>query len=361
MTSRPWRQFLSVLLLSYLQLCTLSDATRPLPPKLLIGYASTCGDGRVERAVRSGVNVVIWSFWNVNEESPIIGSQLNLTCITQLIRCLDEDGFDDTLYLASIGGWNGGHLPEEHDAGSIYDAWKDWSNGTFHGIDWDLEGNDILQHRNNHFSLDCLDKMGAISSLAKADGLTVSMAPPQSYFDAGSSKFSRYVNLTDPTRSWKHSEFSYYGANVYACVYAKWGDSIDFVSIQLYESYSRAMYESRSVGVVDYLVKLIGLTEWNVNFSEDPLVELPDQVIVLPPHKLVIGLANGWADGEKSMFISPREIERAYQQLEDYSQPRGIMFWTINLEEQYGVNMAEGLNQLLHIRKEAKKKSVIFS
>lgn len=352
------RRLATLLLLSSWLRIKIINATRTLPPKLLVGYASTCGDGRVERAVQSGVNVVVWSFWNVavpNEQSPlanlpIIGSRLNLTCIEHLIRSLGQTGYADTVHLASIGGWDGGHLPEDYDADVIYEVWKDWSNGIFHGIDWDLEGNDILQHSNNYFSLECLDKMGEISSLAKSDGLTVSMAPPQSYFDSGSSRFSRYVNLTDSTRVWKHTDFSYYGANVYAYVYAKWDDAIDFVSIQLYESYSRAMYESRYNGVSDYMLSFMNITEWEVKFSEDQSVNLPDQFIVIPPHKLVIGLANGWADDQKSLFITPQELESAYRQLEEYSKPRGIMFWTIDLEGNYGINMAEGLNQFLHIR-----------
>jgi len=65
------------------------------------------------------------------------------------------------------------------------------------------------------------------------------MAPPQSYLDLSSSKFSRYVNLTDDERQW-HSEFSYFGANVYAYVLHKYGHWVDFVSLQFYESYSKA-------------------------------------------------------------------------------------------------------------------------
>ena len=353
--SQDFARLLLLLLLSWVRIST--AAQRVLPLKVLIGYASTCGDGRVERAVHSGVNVVIWSFWNVASppqgtvSSIRIESQLNLTCVELLIHKLDNNGYDDTIHLASIGGWNGGHLPEEFDAISIYNSWKEWSNGIFHGIDWDLEGNDFLQHHNNYFSMACLEKMGEICSLAKHDGLVVSLAPPQSYFDAGSSKFSRYINLTDPSRSWEHSDFHYFGANVYTYIYAKWADSIDFVSIQLYESYSRAMFESRSDGVVNYLVKFMQLTEWLVDFSDDPSVHFQTLSIIIPPHKLVLGVANGWADGEKSMFITPREIESAFQKLDYYFQPRGIMFWTIDLEGEYGVYMAEGLNQFLKIRK----------
>lgn len=37
----------------------------------------------------------------------------------------------------------------------------------FHGIDWDLEGNDDLNSPYNYFTKDCLDKMGQISHLMK--------------------------------------------------------------------------------------------------------------------------------------------------------------------------------------------------
>jgi hypothetical protein len=68
----------------------------------------------------------------------------------------------------------------------------------------------------------------------------VSLAAPQSYLDVhGTSRFSRYVTLTDQHRQW-HGEFQYFGANVYAYLLAKSGHCIDLISVQLNESYSRA-------------------------------------------------------------------------------------------------------------------------
>jgi hypothetical protein len=191
-----------------------------------------------------------------------------------------------------------------------------------------------------------------------SDGYHVSIVPAQSYLDFGTSRFSRYVNLTHPTQAW-HSEFSYYGANVYAYLLAKYGDYIDIVMIQLYESYSRTLYKVSQFDLSpsDYLIKYI--TEHSargeqlfVQFEQDPSTQLPSQLVWVPLSKLVLGLANGWAAGSgKSIFIPPVECKRAYKAwTEANTVPRGFMFWTINLEGSNGVHMAEGLNEFLHIR-----------
>ena len=82
-----------------------------------------------------------------------------------------------------------------------YSIWKNSiASSIFHGIDWDLEGNDNLTSINNVFTVECLDKMGNISTLMKNDGYVVTMAPPQSYLNFHNSNFSRYVNQTIPDR-----------------------------------------------------------------------------------------------------------------------------------------------------------------
>jgi len=68
--------------------------------------------------------------------------------------------------------------------------------------------------------------------LLSADGLFVGMAPPQSYLDIYSSNWSRFVNLTDPEREW-HSDFHYFGNNVYAYILKKYAKFLDLVSIQV--------------------------------------------------------------------------------------------------------------------------------
>jgi chitinase len=189
------------------------------------------------------------------------------------------------------------------------------------------------------------------------------MAPPQSYMDFDNSHFSRNVNLSEPSRPW-HPEFHYFGANVYSYLLAKYGDHIDFVSMQLYESYSlaaMAVYH-QDVSPEDYLVGYIeGLifkqeSKFYVDFSMDKGLEMQGQYVHLPLSKLVIGLANGWAadpENRKHVFIPPDRIEKAYRALKqsaygDFS-PRGFMFWTIEEEGTRNVHLARELHKILQI------------
>ena len=185
------------------------------------------------------------------------------------------------------------------------------------------------------------------------------MAPPQSYLDFSTPRFSRYVNLTYPTRVW-HAEFSYYGANVYAYLLSLHGESIDFVSIQLYESYSRAAYETFQLGVKpsSYLTRLIadhvGRGEsFFVHFSDDAETGLTSRNVQLPvSSKLVIGLANGWARPDKVVYFSPYDIEQTLSDLRNAGLPvpRGFMFWAIDLEGENGIYLAEGLQKAMEDR-----------
>jgi len=181
------------------------------------------------------------------------------------------------------------------------------------------------------------------------------MTPPQSYLNIQSSAFSRYVNLTVPTRSW-HPEFHYFGSNVYAYILAKYNPYVDLISIQLYESYSNAalaVYHDR-MSPQDYLVQYVqGLAAQQfqiyVDFSQDPSVELQGQYIPLPLDKLVIGLGNGWAlDNEKQYYISPAQCQGAYERLLiDDLTFRGFVFWTIESRGENGVYLAKGLGEML--------------
>jgi hypothetical protein len=193
------------------------------------------------------------------------------------------------------------------------------------------------------------------------DGYIVGMAPPQSYMNFDNSHFSRYVNLTDPSRPW-HPEFHYFGANVYSYLLAKHGDDIDFVSMQLYESYSlaaMAVYH-QDVSPEDYLVGYVeGLivkqeSKFYVDFSMDKVLDMEGQFVHLPLSKLVIGLANGWAadpENRKHVFITPDQVEKAYRALKlsahcDLS-PRGFMFWTIEEEGTRNVHLARDVHKIL--------------
>ena len=342
---------------------------RDLPDKLLVSYTTQCS-GKVSQAVRNGVNVVIWAFvemivvnYNVGEQQETCRSdQLpendtkrriknnngsSAKCIVRfdrdfakkMIAQLDSEGYNDTIHLVSFGGWNGPHLPDELSAEEMYNAWKEECGDIFHGIDWDLEGHDDLKSQANLFSIQCLDNVGRISQLAKHDGYIIGMAPPQSYLDIQTPKFSRYVNLTETDRKW-HSEFHYFGANVYAYLLSKYESSIDFVSVQFYESFSRAgmnIYhynKSQAAYLQSYVQDLVmnkGETFF-VDFDQDNDLNYSSREVQFSLSKLVLGFANGWGanDEDKVCYFDPHEIEKAYRQLHTSKiAPRGFMYWVM--------------------------------
>jgi len=194
------------------------------------------------------------------------------------------------------------------------------------------------------------------------DKFIVGIAPPESYLDIyGSGRFSRYVNLTEPERRW-HPEFHYFGANGYAYLLtAKFGEFIDFVSIQFYESYSRAGMTVHEDGIspAEYLQKYVekanvgGYLAATINFSDDAELNYPSETIRIPLSKLVFGLANGWADdgGDKTLYMSPEQVEEAWKVFDSKGvSPRGLMFWTINEEGSNGVYFAQELSRILKNR-----------
>jgi hypothetical protein len=194
----------------------------------------------------------------------------------------------------------------------------------------------------------------------KIDGKFVSIAPPQSYMNINSSRFSRYVNLTNPTtnRPAPYNTFTYYGSNVYAYLVQQYGDWIDLISIQFYESYSEASFKMQHDGykASDYLLKYIdelflSNESFYVNFTEDLDIGLTAQNVSLPLQKLVFGFGNGWASrNEKIVYISSDQINMTWQQLHAMSPsklPRGFMFWTINAEGENGVFLAKDLSNIL--------------
>ena len=319
---------------------------RTIPDKVIIGYTvsnakSSSSLEKVTRAIESGVNVVIWSFIrleaaveeNGDDYKPIIKGGPSIPHVKEYKLKLEEMGYGDTLHLVAFGGWNGPHLNTDFSSERMYQAWKQYGGDVFDGFDWDLEGEDNLLGPGNYFTMDVLDRMGEMSSFAKKDGYIVTMAPAESYLDISTSEFSRYVNLTYD-EDW-HPEFQYHGRNVYAYVLAKWPDSIDLVSVQFYESYSHAAYhinhlqEPASTWLVNYVEQLKHAGEgYRVNFQTDREVGLEDTFISLPLEKLVIGLANGWADKDKVVFFGSTDLEKAYTEMErKHCSVKGFMFW----------------------------------
>lgn len=264
-------------------------------------------------------------------------------------------GYDSVVHLVSFGGWNGPHLPKGYSGDQLYEIFKNFNNQQnktttskeYHiptlwdGIDWDLEGHDNIQHPNNEFSVELLNQIGEFSNSAKKDGLLTSIAPPESYLDTTTSRFSRLVNLTYPNDDW-HQDFLYHGWNVYAYIMAKYGEDIDFAFIQFYESYSHALYQtekmkmSQSEFLVTYIKNLS--TEkgfgYYVNFQDDKSIDMKHQFVDLPLSKIVFGFANGWAlDSEKAIFFNPFEVQAAFDQLHRMNLvPRGCGYWVVEEE-----------------------------
>jgi len=164
---------------------------RQLPEKLLIGYGINVD--KVRKSVHDGVNVVIWAFMDIvaataadsasssthrelqesasSRPHARIRTGLDLEGIRQLIQELDQDGeHSHVVHLVSFGGWNGPHLDPHLSAEEWFACFKENVGDIFHGVDWDLEGNDDLDSPYNVFTVECLDKMGHISKLMK-DGM----------------------------------------------------------------------------------------------------------------------------------------------------------------------------------------------
>jgi hypothetical protein len=120
----------------------------------LIGHGSDCD--AVCRAVQDGVNVV-WAFMDIVSFELLPPSKisqprvlqtadaLDLPAIRDLIDELSRSGYDDVVHLVSFGGWNGSHLDPNLSADEWYYVWRRQVGDFFHGIDWDLEGNDRLE------------------------------------------------------------------------------------------------------------------------------------------------------------------------------------------------------------------------
>lgn len=360
-----------------------------LPKKLVVGYGSwgEC-DEKVIDAVKQGVNVLIWFSINLAVDDtgkPMISiNGLEMECVQEKIRFIKEElGLTDTVHLISIGGWNAPHPDTTNSAETVFEVFDNWNKvhgQSFDGIDWDIEGNDTPSSPFNHFSVDCLNLMGRFSQLAKSKGYIVSMAPAESYLDPSTHLFDRSLLHTYP--EWDDiikPPFAYHGRNCYAYLLSRFEktdegmDTFDFVTVQLYEGYSHALYNisiDKSQSAPEYLVSFVKKMEegWEVDFAADNELQWPKSHVKVPREKLVIGLANGWAGDGKFLLIPPDDVGRAFEILEkdgcsvDHHDtcwsPRGAAFWCIQEEGKISsqipdtpIWMAAGLNSFLQTRK----------
>ena len=68
---------------------------------------------------------------------------------------------------------------------------------------------------------------------------------------------------------------------------------------------------------------------WMVHFGDHD-IDLENCLVRVPREKLVIGLANGWANDGKFVYIDPRLIKQAYR--DGLLGNRGFAFWNIKDE-----------------------------
>jgi chitinase len=335
------------------------------------------------QGVKDGVNVVIWFAINLVKNStsqgPLIHGGPNLTCVALTYKKI-KDLQLPTTHLLSVGGWDAPHPDTSFSGAQWADHWDAWNKHTvampdlgfngFDGLDWDLEGNDNKNSTTNHFTLEQLKLVGDMSQSLKRKGYVVSMAPPQSYFDPSTPSFNRSLlnaPAYEPQARW-HPEFHYHGRNVYSYIVSRYGMTdgavtFDFVSVQLYESYSTTDYKITQKGIPssDYLMSFSKavIDGWICDFGSDPSVNYSSTKVSLLPSQLVLGFSRGSGGGTaKSVFIEPVDAGKAYKALDSKYQPRGFMFWEI-LDDAKGApangssvpcHLARGFNEILHVR-----------
>ena len=332
---------------------------------LVIGYSHDPKGDKVLRAIDHGVNVVCWSFFHLDVDDqdpskPIIRTDLDLSAI-KAVR--DAAGKGHVLHMAAIGGWNGPHPPPGFSGAQWAQTFVDYNkqNGhIFDGLDWDLEGHDDRTASTSAFSLNTLDVMADMSrALKEQHDYIVSMAPAESYLDvlAPDHQFSLDLNLfprwwEKPDRQVVQAEdFSHAGRQCYAYVLHRAGtNSFDWVSLQLYESFSRFVYEATVVAERDgenvISAQMDAMRRRAVAAFDGFDVELPKYGkvrIQVPPWKLVFGFANGWADGIKVVKVERRALNRLFVRL----KTAGVMFWTIDEEGNNGLYLAKEVNEAI--------------
>ncbi len=309
---------------------------RPLPDRLVIAYANwgQC-DESIARSIDQGANVIIWFSANLvvkNGSTQIGGALPNMSCVASTVR-----RYPHITHTLSIGGFNAPLPPLTHDGIRWFRVWHAWNARIarthqwrgFDGVDWDLEG--AYSPSANVFSTRHLDIVGRFSHAAASRGYVVSMAPAQSFLDADEPRFDTLVTHAP---AWA-PDFHYHGRNLYAYVLARYHvDTFDWVCVQLYEGWSRANYNLAVLRRTPsaYLRGLVQRMEagWTVRFG----ARLGQRRVAVPRHKLVLGLANGWArpfpPATKFLYVSPSDLRRTA----DCVRPlhRGFAFWTIGEE-----------------------------
>ena len=346
-----------------------------LPKKLKIGYASwgEC-DEKIFESVQNGLNVIIWfsidMASNSDKTKPEFTRGPDYIEVAKMIKRFKDNDYQ-VVNLISIGGWNSPHVNTKFTAEEYFKEWIEFNKRItkaefdfygFDGIDWDIEGNSDFNSSINHFTYEELDIMGKFSQILKKEGFIVSMAPAESYLDPTTDEFSLSLLYNYPEWEKEVPNFKYHGRNIYAYLIAKYSiDTFDFVSIQLYEGFSHTLYkfQKEKKAFSNILYDLINSFNegYIVDFSKDINSGMGKEIIKIPKDKLVLGLANGWAE-DRFLFVDEKIIIEAWNYLKEKNKEvRGIMFWDIGDEGRIPNNentcdknpfyMAKILNSLL--------------
>lgn len=153
--------------------------------------------------------------------------------------------------------------------------------------------------------------------------------------------------------------FNYHGRNTYAYLIKKYGiDVFDFISIQLYEGYTHTLYKYKRQGIKfgRILEEIItNLTKgYEVDFTKVKESGLNKEIITIPNEKIVIGLANAWAD-KQFLFVNKNDLIEAFDYLKiNHITCKGMMFWDLKDEGMIHINddtktpfyMAEVINSI---------------
>jgi chitinase len=344
-----------------------------LPSHLKIGYASwnQCDD-KIFTSIQQGLNVIIWFSIDLSTDpqtnKPIITRGPNYEDVAKMIYKIKQNGYNNIIHLISIGGWNSPHPSTNHTAIEYMDTWLNFNRNIskpeydfygFDGFDWDIEGNDNFNSSSNHFTIKELDIMGELSVLAKQKGYIVSLAPAESYLDYTTSEFS--LSLLYNHNEWINEvpNFNYHGRNTYAYLIKKYGiDVFDFISIQLYEGYTHTLYKYKRQGIKFGKILeeiIINLTKgYEVDFTKVKESGLNKEIITIPNEKIVIGLANAWAD-KQFLFVNKDDLIEAFDYLKiNNITCKGMMFWDLKDEGMIHINddtktpfyMAEVINSI---------------
>jgi len=397
MKSTPVKRHLLACLTSIVFSISSSAPTQIPSGKIIAAYQdwSQCNQSQTLQAVEDGVNLVIWFAINLGSSGVGSGKQPNISggpdldCVATVVKHIRDKGYTDVPHIISVGGWDAPHPDTSFSGQQWFSAWQKWNENVvarpslgwegFDGFDWDIEGVDTYQAKDNTFTLQLMDLIGTMSTAAKEAGYVVTMAPMESTMNPQSMYFSTGMNnVYYDWEEWKESNsspFPYHALNQCAYIYAKYPDAFDLIMYQQYESLTHFNFAIQILGkdpsaVLDDYVRRLTYGWW-IKFSSVTGSTLPDQHFKIPANKLLMGFGNGWA-GEKNnhwkgvakqIYVDTPFIGTSFASWSKMSgtkypgttypftfeEPRGVMFWSIKYE---GADAIDGSRKSIWFAKE---------